>query len=512
MRFPSNAKLVPLLLAGYLAVAGSVRASGETFYVDATRGRDANDGLSEATAWQTLQRACLQTLKPGDRLLFHAGDSFAGALELKGAGTEAQPVVIGSFGQGAKPKLIGGGAPYAVHVMDMSFVEVSGLDISNAAPKPDIRNGILVEASPGNIVRHVYLRDLDVHDVSGVLGTDATEKNTGGIAFNADGKDKPSHFEDVRVEHCVVSHVDATGIWLSSDAHPNPRSPNWTRDRFLNVVVTGNRLEDIGKNAVIVRYSLAPLIDGNIVRGSAMRLHGNSLMVSYSEGAVLSHNDVSGVQYGGMEGAAFDSDYDDIGTIIEYNYAHDDGGGLVDICMPKNESGFNDGTVVRYNILDGATARVISFDDPATNAMIYNNSIFLSHSDKPHILRLRSFERSAAQKTGVVIANNIFYNEGDSDNEYADGKMYAIVANCFYGKKVRGEPSDPKKISADPEFTQVPPDPNHPERSFALRPGSPCAQSGVPIPSNGGRDFAGNPLPPGNPDRGAIQTNPPPAN
>lgn len=82
MRFHSTTKLVFwLLFAGPLAIQGGARASGQTFYVDATKGSDTNDGLSEATSWQTLQRVSLETLQPGDRLLFHAGDSFTGVLE-----------------------------------------------------------------------------------------------------------------------------------------------------------------------------------------------------------------------------------------------------------------------------------------------------------------------------------------------------------------------------------------------------------------------------------------------
>jgi hypothetical protein len=95
---------------------------------------------------------------------------------------------------------------------------------------------------------------------------------------------------------------------------------------------------------------------------------------------------------------------------------------------------------------------------------------------------------------------------GKSDNEYAEGKTYLIAANCFYGRPVSDEPFDPYKISADPKLTKMPPDPRHPELSFALRPGSPCSSSGVAIPNNGGMDCLGNPIPAEHPDRGALKS------
>jgi hypothetical protein len=210
-----------------------------------------------------------------------------------------------------------------------------------------------------------------------------------------------------------------------------------------------------------------------------------------------------------MEGAAFDSDLNNIGAIIEYNYAHENGGGLVDFCAKWKEDGtsdFNDGTIVRYNIVKNGSKRIISFDGPATNAQIYNNSIFVSGLNKPHILNLNAFAKSPAIETGAIIANNIIYNEGDGDYDFASGKRYAIIANCFAGKHAHGEPSDPKKITANPKLTKMPPDPAHPEQSFALRPDSPCAKSGVVIPNNGGLDFLGHPIPVRSPDRGAIQS------
>jgi hypothetical protein len=507
-RLPGSTLIATGCLLGALNIFCTPVKSA-TFYVDAEHGQDRNSGLAPDSAWRTLDRVNRQELRPGDSVLFHADHIFAGTLDPKGNGTDSQPIVIGAFGSGRKPKIEANGATSALHVGGISFVEINNLDISNSAAQPAQRDGVLVEAFEGTVLRHIYLRALDVHDVSGELGVDVAEKDTGGIGFRADGKSKPSHFEDIRVENCSIKHVDSTAIWLLSEAAINPRKPGWAKNHFVGVRITGNDLEDIGKNAIIVRASIAPLIDHNIVRGSAMRLHGNSIMVSATEDAVISHNDVEGVQYTGMEGAAFDSDLDNLGAVIEYNWAHDNGGGLVDICAKVKEdptSGFNDHTIVRYNLVKDGEKRIINFDGPGSNAEIYNNSIYISGLNKPHILNLNAFIKSPSKDTGVIFANNIIYNGSAGDYNFAAGKTYVIVANCFYGQHPEGEPPDPRKITQNPRFDRVPPDANHPEKSFALQPNSPCARSGASIPHNGGQDYLGNPIPKDSPDRGAIQS------
>lgn len=48
----------------------STFAATTTYYVDATDGNDLADGLTPATAWQTLSKANLAPLTPGDVLSF----------------------------------------------------------------------------------------------------------------------------------------------------------------------------------------------------------------------------------------------------------------------------------------------------------------------------------------------------------------------------------------------------------------------------------------------------------
>ena len=77
-------------------------APATTFYFDSEAGNDANDGLSPATAWQTLDKANAVPAKPGDRVLFKRGGVWRGTLTPK-SGAEGRPVLYASYGKGPKP-------------------------------------------------------------------------------------------------------------------------------------------------------------------------------------------------------------------------------------------------------------------------------------------------------------------------------------------------------------------------------------------------------------------------
>lgn len=57
--------------------ANSVKPA-PTFYVDATGGSDANDGLTVAAAWQTLAKVNSESVSPGSTVLFKRGEVWRG--------------------------------------------------------------------------------------------------------------------------------------------------------------------------------------------------------------------------------------------------------------------------------------------------------------------------------------------------------------------------------------------------------------------------------------------------
>jgi hypothetical protein len=76
------------------------------FYLDSKNGNDNSDGLSPQTAWETISRLNRQPLIGGDTVLFKRGGLWREPL-LPKSGSEGNPVIYDSFGQGEKPILQG---------------------------------------------------------------------------------------------------------------------------------------------------------------------------------------------------------------------------------------------------------------------------------------------------------------------------------------------------------------------------------------------------------------------
>jgi parallel beta-helix repeat protein len=76
----------------------------DVYHVDSETGVDTNPGTSPTAAWRTIARAnaAQKQLRPGDRVLFRAGQVFPGPLKVETSG-----VTYGRFGEGPAPEITG---------------------------------------------------------------------------------------------------------------------------------------------------------------------------------------------------------------------------------------------------------------------------------------------------------------------------------------------------------------------------------------------------------------------
>jgi hypothetical protein len=81
-------------------------SSGTTYYVDSSTGSDANDGLSQATAWNSLSKVNSASLQPGDKVLFRRGQIWRGQL-FPISGSSGAPITYADYDSGALPVILG---------------------------------------------------------------------------------------------------------------------------------------------------------------------------------------------------------------------------------------------------------------------------------------------------------------------------------------------------------------------------------------------------------------------
>src|SRR5690606_8086408 len=106
-----------------------------TYYVDADNGSDTYDGLSESTAWKSLEKVNSITFLPGTKILFKSGGIWVGQLKPKGSGSASMPIIIDKYGTGAKPLIDGNGleGEGVVYLYNQSYWEINNLEITNNA-------------------------------------------------------------------------------------------------------------------------------------------------------------------------------------------------------------------------------------------------------------------------------------------------------------------------------------------------------------------------------------------
>ena len=78
----------------------------ENYYVS-PNGLDANSGTSPQEAFQNVSALYVLELIPGDSILLESSGVYQGTITINFSGSENLPIVISSYGEGAKPILIG---------------------------------------------------------------------------------------------------------------------------------------------------------------------------------------------------------------------------------------------------------------------------------------------------------------------------------------------------------------------------------------------------------------------
>lgn len=518
-------KRTVLLILGILAVCTCVcplllndpfADSGASYYLDSRSGNDSNSGISPSAAWQSLDKVNATTFIPGDKILLKSSSVFHGQLWPKGSGSEAHPIVVDMYGGGVKPVIDGDGkVEDAVLLKNQQYWEIQNLEITNSGASPGVRRGVHLALEDFGEARHIYLRNLTIHDVNGIDSV----KTNGGIDYTSDGPKKPSRFIDLRIENNEIYRVDRSGIFGWSDT--------WVRSKWypsLGVVVRGNHLSDIGGDGIVVVATDGAVVEHNVVAHANQRSQGYNVAIWdwSADNTVIQFNEAYGTK-GQRDGEGFDSDWNARNTLIQYNYSHDNDGGFLLICddgsQGPSENAGNTGTIVRYNISRNDRTRGITFSGPVKNTLVYNNTIYVG-PDRDVSLLLQTDWSGWASETRFF--NNIFYVEGraqfahgvsrDPEGAYRTAAGFGessgnlFDSNVYFGHIAPLE--DPHAQTSDPLLVA-------PAAGgvgllsisgFRLQSNSPSARNAKPVESRGSRDFWGTPVPScGGISRGASQ-------
>ncbi len=478
------------------------------YYIDFISGNDDNTAASPSKPWKTLEKVCISAFEPGDSILLKSGVTWQGQLRFSGSGAAGKPILVGKYGSGSNPVIDGNGQfENTVQLTNQQYIEIQDLHITNWGDTVAFRRGVFIQAEDMGIVRHIILRRLELSDINGSMDTEIS-KNNGGVFFDITGSGTPTYFDTLVVEDCYIHDVDRTGISNRSSwsTRTSTSDGNWTPSR--NMIFRNNTFERTGANALIVRVAYKPLMEYNLFNNCAIKGSGNASFSFNTNYALWQYNEACLTKYnsGDDDAGGFDSDYNSKYTTIQYNYSHDNGYGAI-LLTGGPGSNFNDGTVIRYNVMANNNDHVIRTSGSANNSMIYNNTIYCKPSlANIHLIWHKSWE---GYSSNTKYYNNIFQVMGTGatiDLGTSTGNVFDY--NIFYGPNLINLPNDPHILTVDPQF--ISPDRTYNTydslTGFRLKETSPAINSGMIVPGAPKIDFEGTAVPTyGVADRGAFE-------
>lgn len=398
----------------------------ENILIRCQHGDNSNDATTEDEAWETLDKLVGVDLQPGDRVLLESGSVFNGFIHLKDvSGTKENPIEINKYGGEAKPIINGDGdgdgegvwyqdyvqpmdnsghrskgyVSSTVLLYDTDFIKINNLEITNksddfeylsASDKVSARmdrTGVAAIAKNGGTMESIYLEDLYIHDIDGNIQD--KHMNNGGIQMNVSKPDNKSEtgiarYDDIVIRGCHVKDVSRAGIVMGYTYNHGKFNGAAIDDETVkkyghtNILIEENYVQNSGNDAICVMYSYRPLIQKNVSDRAGVDMLEYSYWQNFCatiwpwkcKDAVFQNNeafDTIGQNNG--DGQAQAIDWSD-GTVYQYNYSHNNGGGAMLICLYEAYNG-----VFHYNISQNDLNSLITFQGNPL-AKIYNN-VFL---------------------------------------------------------------------------------------------------------------------------------------
>jgi hypothetical protein len=403
-----NAHRHILFLIAVLAQVGWSQSI--SYYIDGVGGNDTNDGKTPATAWQNLAKINATTFQPGDTLFMKSGVTWTGQLSPKGSGNASKPIVLTSYGGAARAIIDGNGilSTGAVYLFNQEYWEISNLEVVNDAAAAGDRRGVYIAASNFGVVHHIYLRNLYVHNIKGIVGDNDAQKRTAGIGIETTNDlTTPTRFDDLLIEGCIISTVDNTGLFtdntVSGARSDYPQTGKWPARRFTNVRIRNNTVHHIAKNAMILRFLEKGVVEYNVCYETALKTTGNTIFTASCDGTVFQYNEGYFNRSTGADGSMYDADLRSPNTIWQYSYSHDNAHGLFWTCSVQEDTNI----VCRYNVSQNDKGIIFCINYPNTSVSCYNNTIYIGSSLAPTIISERNVNTGTRTYT---FYNNIIYN------------------------------------------------------------------------------------------------------
>ena len=531
-----------LILQILFFLFNTVSVSATDYYVNSKTGNNKNNGNSPATAWKSLKKVNTKNFKPGDKILLATGQVFFGTIQWKNQyGNKSKPIVISSYmvdHSNAKPIINAKNHLNGIKLENCSFITIDGLSLKadggNNNPKKGMRCGILYTANEAGSFNNITIENCTIKDVffenanfqrgkDEVKTANGTQSYGWGIRFLLPKKSSLKH---VLIQSNEIENVSHTGIKING--------------RIDDLNILDNNVFKTGGPGMQFSHVSNAQIKGNDINFSGSKDdsrkwgRGSGMWTWGCENFIIEHNSFRNAN-GPADSAGCHIDFNCKNIIVQYNVSENNAGGFAEIlgnnwnCSYRYNVSINDGHRIKKKgvafqegkifWLSGFVGKDRKRHGPY-NSYFYNNTIYV----KSELLAKMAVSKVAE---GVLIANNIFYIEGDSKavlgdqykpqeageaeipNQVFKNNLYLKANN--WPKKVLIQDQAP--VYGNPEFTHAGGKEiiDYTPKNIQLIKNKGIVITKIPNDKNGlftglniSKDILGNPIK-GLPDMGAIE-------
>ena len=480
--------------------------AGTTYYVS-SEGNDEAAGTSENTAWKTLGRVNREHFIPGDRILFRCGDEWENeTLFPQGSGSADEKIVLGSYGEGAMPKIsTNGKAADAVCLYNQEYWEICGLDISNTVEgfsqlsgdgngdgtPPETNNadrnaadgkllgeyrGIHIAGRDVASLKGYHLHDLLIHDVTGVVswigdtglkdagivnnaGLDGS-KRTGGILIEClkPSGNQPTQFSDIVIEDSEFINNSFCGITVkqwNGEGSQYSNNPGWANRNRAGGAPDYYDANWYPHSNIIIQ--------DNYINQGASAYACNGIYLTSSKDSVIQRNVLEHIGTCGIELYFADNvavQYNEISDVVKKGGGADDNAIDPDWRVTNSliqynyihDAGegfllcgvhFNSG-VIRYNLVQDCGRSYVHYSMGSGYFQIYNNIFYRSKDGNG----TNNFDPWGGGSAAYF--NNVFYDGKGQGFNFSGGSNFAYDNNAYYGTAPTSKDKNPILLTDDP--------------------------------------------------------------
>ena len=419
-----------------------------TYYFDSVNGSDLNQGISSEKPFRTLNKINEIDFNLGDSILLFNGSYFSGNIKL----IDKNDIHISNYNNQEKtyPIINSKGHIAGVYIENSSNISVSNIQVTangggvieeyenlstnKITDKAIMRAGILVNVSKKKIfknilidnviVSNVFFEDLgfkrDPSEVRTSMGTQAY-----GFGIRFFNSSQSGSIEGIIVSNCFIENVGHTGIKMTSSIGKRFKNIEVSNNRLLRTggpSIQFSRVEDLHVYGNEVKFSGSPDDSRKWGRGSGLWTWGSSNVLIEKNSFMYAN--------GPADSAGVHIDFNCDNVIIQHNLSVGNAGGFIEIlgnnynCSYRYNISVNDGHRIKGQnnaFQEGKTFWLSGFigrgreRNGPFNSYIYNNTIYV----KEDIISKIAVDKAS---NGVLVANNIFHIEGDS--EFVLGDQY----------------------------------------------------------------------------------------